>query len=139
MDTTRPPLSDAEREVLKILWERGPASARRVLETLRDKGNTWAYTTLATLLQRLETKGYVSIDKSEAAHVFKALATREDLIQDHLKDLADEYCEGTPAPLMLALVRNHRFTPEEIARFRGLLDELEKPAVESAPKRPRKR
>ena len=137
MDTARPPLSDAEREVLKTLWERGPASARQLLEALRSKGSTWAYTTLATLLQRLEAKGYVSIDKSEAAHVFQAIASREDLINDHLKDLADEYCEGTPAPLVLALVRNHHFTPEEIARFRGLLDELDKPATKR-PGKPRR-
>ena len=102
MDTARPPLSDAEREVLKALWEQGPASARQVLEALFAKGSTWAYTTLATLLQRLEAKGYVSIDKGGTAHVFRAAASREDLINDHLKDLADEYCEGTPAPLMLA-------------------------------------
>ena len=122
---TREPLSEAELEVLKTLWDEGPAPVRRVNEVLTRRGRRWAYTTVLTLLQRLATKGWVSVDASGSAHVFRASATREELLSDRLRDLADQVCEGTPAPLVLALVQGHQFTTEEIARFRQLLDRLE--------------
>ena len=122
---TREPLSEAELEVLKALWDEGPAPVRRVNEVLTRRGRRWAYTTVLTLLQRLATKGWVSVDTSGSAHVFRASATREELLSDRLRDLADQVCEGTPAPLVLALVQGHQFTTEEIARFRQLLDRLE--------------
>lgn len=122
---SRPALSEAELEVLKVLWDEGPAPVRRVNEVLARRGRSWAYTTVLTLLQRLLSKGWVISDTSGVAHVFRASGSRDELLQDHLKTLADQLCEGEPAPLVLALVQGHRFSPEEIARFRRLLDRLE--------------
>ncbi len=118
-------LSEAEREVLKALWDEGPGTVRQVNAVLSGRGRKWAYTTVQTLLQRLQAKGWVASDTSGPAHVFRASGSREEMLQDHLKTLADELCEGASAPLVLALVQGHRFTPEEIARFRRLLDRLE--------------
>lgn len=118
----RPGLSDAERDVLRTLWDEGPGTVRQVRERLTARGKTWAYTTVLTLLQRLLVKGCVLSDTSGSAHIFRADATREDLLNDRLQVLADELCEGAPAPLVLALVKNHSFSPEEIARFRAILD-----------------
>lgn len=115
----------AEREVLKALWDEGPGTVRQVNTVLSGRGRQWAYTTVQTLLQRLQTKGWAVSDTSGPAHVYRASASREELIQDHLQTLADELCEGAPAPLMLALVKGHRFSADEIARFRRLLDRLE--------------
>ncbi len=122
---TRPALSEAELEVMKVLWDEGPAPVRRVNEVLARRGRSWAYTTVLTLLQRLQAKGWVVSDTSGVAHVFRASGSRDEMLQDHLKTLADQLCEGEPAPLVLALVQGHRFSPEEIARFRLLLDRLE--------------
>src|SRR5689334_20609817 len=95
------------------------------MEVLAGRGRSWAYTTVQTLLQRLQAKGCVASDPAGPAHVFRASATREELLGLRLQGLADELCEGAPAPLVLALVQGHRFSPEEIARFRRLLDEIE--------------
>jgi BlaI family penicillinase repressor len=121
----QPGLSDAEREVLKALWDGGPRTVRQVMEELGRRGRRWAYTTVLTLLQRLQVKGCVASDTTDVAHVFRAVASRDELLNLRLKGLAEELCEGAPAPLVLALVQGHQFSPEEIARFRRLLDELE--------------
>jgi predicted transcriptional regulator len=121
----RPPISETELEVLRVLWEHGPGSVRDVDAILRRQRRRWAYTTVQTLLSRLQAKGYVTSDKSDLAHVFHAAVTREDLIQQRLVDLADELCEGTASPLVHALVERHQFTAEEIDRFRKLLDTAE--------------
>jgi predicted transcriptional regulator len=123
----RPGLSEAEREVLKALWDHGPGTVRQVNAVLGGRGRSWAYTTVLTLLQRLQAKGYAASEPPPAgggaAHVFRAAVSREELLEQRLKDTADELCDGAAAPLLLALVQANRFSPEELARFRRLLDE----------------
>ncbi len=119
----QPEMSEAERQVLRVLWDHGPASVRGIREVLTQLGRTWAYTTVATLLQRLQAKRYVESDASVTPHVFRASVTREELLDRRLKDAAEELCDGKTAPLVLALVQGHRFSEEELVRFRRLLDE----------------
>jgi predicted transcriptional regulator len=124
-EAERPAMSDAEREVLKVLWEHGPLGVRNVLARLVDQGQQWSRSTVITLLQRLEKKGYVGSDKSRFAFVFRALVSREDVISARLNDLAGELCDGEALPLVLAFAERHRFTAAELARFRGMIDQLE--------------
>src|SRR5258708_11133617 len=128
MAEIRPGLSEAETEVLKALWEHGPATVRQLNGVLGGRGRRWAYTTVLTLLQRLQAKGYAASDApgAGAAHVFRASVSREELLQQRLKDTADELCEGSAAPLVLALVQGNQFTAEELARLRRLIDEAGK-------------
>ena len=144
MGTAVPPVSDAELDVLKVLWEHGPGTVRDVEARLRRRRRRWAYTTILTLLSRLRDKGCVASDKATdkaaergtekrgdkggaggTALVFRALTSREDLLRNGLTDLAERVCDGTASPLVHALVQGRRFSTEEIAHFRKLLDELE--------------
>lgn len=118
-------LSDAELEVLKVLWTEGPATVREINQVLRRQGRSWAHTTVLTLLQRLEVKGFAASDKSGMAHVFRAVITRDTLLRERLSHLATELCEGTATPLVRALVEGQRFTAEEIEHFRQLIDRLD--------------
>jgi BlaI family transcriptional regulator, penicillinase repressor len=120
-----PPLSEAELRVLKKLWEHGPGTVRELSTLLNGRGHRWAYTTVLTLLQRLQAKGYVTSDDDNPAHVFHPIATRDDVIRVRLKNVADQLCEGASTPLVLALVESHRFSDAEIAQFRQLLDQIE--------------
>ena len=119
-----PGIGQIELEVLKVLWERGPCTVREVHAHLQGVEER-AYNTVLTHLQRLEAKGYVASDKSGMANVYRAVVSRSRMLKQRLKDLANQLCEGTSAPLVLALVEGSRFTPEEIEQFRQLLDELE--------------
>jgi BlaI family penicillinase repressor len=125
VEPRRSSISETELDILKVLWEHGPGTVREVNELLRRQGRRWAYTTVLTLLQRLEAKGVVSSDKSGVAHVFRPAVTRDKLLRQRLKDLANQLCEGTATPLVQALVEGQRFTAEEISHFRQLLDALE--------------
>ena len=117
-----PGLSDAEREVLRVLWDHGPATVRRINEVLKNGGRRWAYTTVATLLQRLAVKQYIASDPSTVPHIYRAVVSRDELLERRLRDAADELCDGHTAPLVLALVQGHRFSAEELSRFRQFLD-----------------
>lgn len=117
-------ISDAEREVLRVLWDEGSAAVREVHERLAAQGVDWARSTVITLLQRLEKKGYVASDKSGFAFVFRAAVSREQLVQQRMAELADDLCEGQWGPLLLAFTEQHKLKPQEIAELRQLIDRL---------------
>lgn len=121
----RQSMSDAEREVLKVLWDHGPSLVRDVVEHLVENGLEWSRSTVITLLQRLEKKGYVESDKSEFAFVFRAVVSREDEMRARMNELAGELCDGEALPLVMAFAERHRFSPEELARFRAMIEALE--------------
>ncbi len=124
-ESQRPAMSDAEREVLKVLWEHGPLAVRDVLARLTEQGKEWSRSTVITLLQRLEKKHYVESDKSQFAFVFRAVVSREDQMHARMTDLAGELCDGDALPLVLAFAERHRFSPEELVRFRKMIEALE--------------
>jgi BlaI family transcriptional regulator, penicillinase repressor len=135
MTEHRPEMSDAEREVLKALWDHGPGTVREIHGELRQQGRSWAYTTVTTLLQRLESKGYVACDKSRFAHVFKPRLTRDEVVREQLTSLVDDYCDGTAAPLLLALVEGRQFSAKEIEEFRQLIDQLDAKRQRAKPRK----
>lgn len=121
--TNRSALSDAERDVLKVLWDQGTGTVGEINEVLKERGRRWAYTTVATLLQRLAAKQYIASDPRIVPHVYRAVVTRDELLDRRLKEAADEFCDGRAAPLVLALVQGNRFSPAELARLRRLLND----------------
>ena len=118
-------ISESEREVMKVLWACESATVREIRERLATAGRQWAHTTVNTLLTRLEQKQYVTCDRSGFAHVFAAAVSRDELMQQRLASLADDFYGGTRVPLMLALVDGQKFSDDEIKQFRDLIDGLE--------------
>lgn len=125
MASGRPNVSDSEREILLVLWERGPLTVREVQEGLAERGFEWQRSTVITLVQRLEKKGYVHSDRSSHAFVFSASVTRADLVNQRLREVADEYCEGASGPLLLAFAQQQNLSQEDIAELRKLIDDLD--------------
>lgn len=132
------PVSETELDVLKALWALGSGTVREINDALRRRKRRWAYTTVLTLLTRLEAKGYVESDKSQLAHVFRPAVSRDKLLRQRLSRLAEDLCEGAATPLVQALVQNHRFSTEEIDDLRKLLDEVE-PKPEATAKKARRK
>ena len=113
-----PAITDAELTLLKALWDHGPSTVRALHTATPDR----AYTTVQTLLLRLEEKGVVRVDRTGLAHVFEAAVSREDLLDRRLHALADELCDGAAAPLLLRLVAGRKVSTADISHFRRLLD-----------------
>jgi len=115
-------VSDAELEILKALWEHGPGTVRDVQA---HTSAPQAYTTTQTLLNRLRDKGFVDAAKEGRAFVFHAVVSRDELLDQSLRTLAERVCGGASMPLLLNLLQSSRFSADELDRFRALLDELE--------------
>jgi len=122
---TKPSVSDTELEILKVLWDLEDATVRDVLAALTERGRVWAYTTVQTLLGRLQAKGFIESTKVGRAFVFRAVVTRGDLVGQGLEALAGRVCDGAALPLLLSLVQSGNFSRTDIDHFRELLDELE--------------
>lgn len=118
-------ITEAEREVLMALWELERATVKEIRALVEKQGRKWAHTTINTLLSRLKEKGLVDRDTSGFAHVFSAAISREAMVQKKLRTLADNFCDGVSAPLVLALVEGETFTKGELEEFRRLIDRLE--------------
>ena len=120
------PLSipDSELDVLKVLWDRGQATVREVLETLRVAGRQWSYATVATLLDRLETKGVVTSDRSELAFVYRPVISTQEVRQKRVANLVDKLYQGEPGLLVLHLLKSHPLDASQAKEVRAVLDQM---------------
>jgi BlaI family transcriptional regulator, penicillinase repressor len=125
VDAKNPPTSEAELAVLKVLWDLSQGTVREVRDVLLDQDRDWAYTTVQTLLNRLEAKGHVRVERSGTVNVYRPAVSREQFAQQRLGELAEDLYEGAASSLVLALVEGTRFTAAELEQFRKLLEQLE--------------
>ncbi len=118
-------IGEAELEVLQTLWEHGPATVREVMNVLHEHGRQLAYTTVLTFLTRLEQKGCVTSDKSDLAYVYRPKVTRDKVSRSRLEAVLDSFYDGSPGPLVLQLIREGKFTSDEITELQDVIDALE--------------
>lgn len=117
-------LGAAELEVLRALWETGPATVRQVLNYLHERGRRVAYTTVLTFLTRLENKGLAESNKSGMAYVYRARVSRERVSRSRLRALMDQLYDGAAGPLVLQLMKSEKLTSEDLAELQKLIDRL---------------
>lgn len=121
----RPPtIPDSELDVLKVLWQRGQATVREALETLKAAGREWSYATVATLLDRLETKGLVESDRRELAFVYRPTISSQEVRQKRVDSLVDKLYEGEPGLLVLHLLKSHPLDATQASQVREILDQM---------------
>jgi len=115
----RPAMSSAETEVLRLVWESQEATVQKVYDALPANRKV-TYVTVATLLRRLEEKGYLKHRVRGKAFVYTAAAKKEDVIRRTIGDLLERLFGGNPVPLMQHLAQHSGMTDEDIERLKGL-------------------
>ena len=119
-------LGDAELEVLVQLWDGGSQTVREVMNRLHRRDRPLAYTTVLTVLTRLEQKGFVKSDKSGMAYVYRPTVSRAKITKSRLGSLIEQLYDGAAGPLVLQLMREKKFSPDEIAELQKLIDQVDK-------------
>ncbi len=117
-------VTDAELDVLRALWDVGPATIRALTDRLYPSGGTSEYATVQKLLERLEGKRLVARRAEGRQNVFRATVQREELVARRLRDTADELCDGSLTPLITQLVRAGRLSREELRELRRMVDRV---------------
>ena len=123
-ETELPRPTDAELEILKVLWRRGASTVREVFETLGEARGT-GYTTVLKLMQIMAEKGLVVRDESERAHRYEAAALEEETQRRLVGDLLRKAFDGEAAKLVMQALSTERASAEELSEIRRMLDELE--------------
>ncbi len=119
--------TDAELEILQILWKKGPSAVRAINDQLsHDQDKSIGYTTTLKIMQIMFDKGLLLRDESQRTHIYTP-AVREGRIQTALLDrfLHAAY-KGSASKLAIQLLGNHQTTPDELAEIKALIDQLEK-------------
>jgi predicted transcriptional regulator len=122
-DPPRP--TEAELELLTILWERGPSTVRDVHEAVAQRKPT-QYTTVLKLLQIMTEKGIVRRDEKQRAHVYSARNPREWTQRQLAGDLLNRAFGGSAKSLLMGALSARRASREELAEIRRLLEEYER-------------
>ena len=115
------PLSGAETEILRLVWEKHPATVQNVCESLpADRKITYA--TVQTLLRRLEKKGYVKHETVGKAHVFSPAVKPDDVISKAVSSFLDKLFGGDPVPHMQYLARHDKITAADVEELQELTE-----------------
>ncbi|MGN6313092.1 MAG: BlaI/MecI/CopY family transcriptional regulator [Rhodanobacteraceae bacterium] len=117
--------TEAELEILQVLWERGGCTVRDVHEVLHRRDGT-GYTTALKLLQIMHGKGLVVRDDSQRAHVFRAAVSKDKTQKRFLADLMQRLFEGSPSQLVVQALGSQRASREELREIRALLNRLDR-------------
>ncbi|MBX3039957.1 MAG: BlaI/MecI/CopY family transcriptional regulator [Bdellovibrionaceae bacterium] len=108
--------------MMKILWSESPLKVSDLLERVTRKPKP-AYTSLLTLIQGMEAKGYVRHIKDGKAFLYSPVLSQSKFISAELKRIARRLFDGTPGALVLNLVRQEQLSSEEIAEIKKILKE----------------
>jgi BlaI family penicillinase repressor len=118
-----PKLSKLEHQIMEALWSRGASSVREVLEAFPEKGRP-AYTTVQTMVYRLEEKGAIRRTKKIGnAHIFEAVISRTSA-QRRLVDELLAFFGGSSQPVVAHLIESGNLTLDDVKEAEQLLLKL---------------
>jgi predicted transcriptional regulator len=118
-----PKLSKLEHQIMEALWSRGASSVREVLEAFPEKGRP-AYTTVQTMVYRLEEKGAIRRTKKIGnAHIFEAVISRASA-QRRLVDELLAFFGGSSQPVVAHLIESGNLTLDDVKEAEQLLIKL---------------
>jgi predicted transcriptional regulator len=118
-------LGDLQLKIMKVLWERGPAAAAAVQEALgADAG--LAYTTIATMLRKMEDRGLVRHRTEGRRFVYQAAVTPETVTRSMAGDILERLFEGSLADMVDHLLATHEVSAGELRRLEQVIAERRK-------------
>jgi len=125
MPTDLPKPTDAELEILCVLWSRGPSTVRDVHDVIAGRKPT-QYTTVLKQLQVMSDKGLVRRDESQRSHVYRAARPRDWTQRQLAGDLLQRAFEGSAESLVMGALSAQKTSKSELDELRRVLDEYEK-------------
>jgi BlaI family transcriptional regulator, penicillinase repressor len=122
MRKREPTLTAQELAIMKVVWRLGHATVRDFYHALLESRHI-AYTTVMTMMNVLETKGYLK--KDERAYRYRPTRPERAVISSMVREFVTRVFDGAPRPLLLHLVKDTRLTAKERAELSRLIDETE--------------
>ncbi len=119
-----PPLSEAQMEIMNVVWNRGEATVADVWKALGSRRKV-ARSTVVTMLMRLQEKGWLSCDEEGHAFRYRAAVPRESTLSEMVRRLVDTAFGGSAEGLVMALLHDRGVSKEEARRIKKMIDRAE--------------
>jgi BlaI family penicillinase repressor len=116
------PLSPAEWEVMKVLWDYGPLAARDVYAKLPDQRG-WAYKTVKTLLSRLVAKEALAYDQVGNSYLYRAAVDRQRMTRQEVRSIFQRLISEASAPVLAQFIEEAELSDDEIRALKRQLDQ----------------
>jgi predicted transcriptional regulator len=117
--------TEAELEILQVLWEHGPSSVRDVHEILAARRET-GYTTTLKLMQIMLDKGLVRRNAEARTHIYEAGVHEAEVQSQLLRRFVDSTFRGSASQLVLQALGNHKASKKELEQIKALIEKIEK-------------
>jgi predicted transcriptional regulator len=122
-DSGLPLPTNAELEILDVLWNLGPSTVRDVYEHLERRAEI-GYTTVLKLLQNLLEKRLVLRQDTQRSHIYSPAYKRADIVRQITKGFVERVFSGSGSDLVLHALREERLSSEELAEIQAALDRI---------------
>jgi len=109
---------------MKVVWRLGQPTVRDVYHALLESRHI-AYTTVMTMMNVLETKGYLKKEKHDRAYRYRPTRPERTVISSMVREFINRVFDGAPRPLLLHLVKDNRLTNREREELMKLIDQTE--------------
>lgn len=118
------PISEAEAQVMQVLWECNPRSADEVVAALASSTD-WAEPTVKTLLNRLLNKGAIKAARDGRRYLYSPVLARQAWVAQQSEGLLQRLFDGRVAPLVAHFSERGRLSEADVAELRKLLEEID--------------
>ena len=120
MEATTPQMSDNEWAILQVVWDREPCTAPDVQETLHPQ-KAWAYTTVKTMMDRMVSKGLLTVEKIRNLHFYNAALTPTQAKKTEIMRTLKRAFNESLTPMMQFLIENNQLTDADYNELERLI------------------
>lgn len=117
-----PKISDAEWQVMKVLWEKGPITSSEIVEILKPI-TKWSSTTIYTLINRLVNKKAVGIKEGSSPYICYTLISQEEIRIEESQSFLKKVFDGSLNLMLLNFLKNDKLSQKEIEELKRILED----------------
>jgi BlaI family penicillinase repressor len=120
--TDIPKISEAEWEVMKIIWSKNPCSANEIIKAL-EHSTEWKPKTVKSLISRLLKKNAISFNEEGRTYYYYPLVNERECVKEESKSFIQRVYNGMAKNMMLSFIEDNKLTEEELEELKRILDD----------------
>jgi predicted transcriptional regulator len=132
MSSGKPALTGQELEIMKVVWGLESATVRQVYEALLKRRQI-AYTTVMTMMNILEQKGFLNKRREDRAYIYSPAQPQKQVVGSLVRDFVNRVFNGAAEPLLLHLVEDQKLTEKDLDEIRRMIRSSSRDARKGKP------
>jgi len=114
-------ISDAEIEVMKVVWKKNPISSNEIIEEL-SRTTSWASKTVRTLINRLTNKGALNYNQEGKSYLYIPAISKEECVKTETESFLDRMFDGALMPMLTHFAKSKKLSSEDIEKLKNILE-----------------